>query len=393
MIKKTTLIISLFSFNLIIFAQTGIVKTYFSKGKVESELSFSDDIWDGTSYWFYPNGNVRLEKTYSEGKLNGPVRSYYENGLIEEEYYVKNGVLDGLRRTFYENGGLKEVKTYKMGVLIKNSKVPFDKNFRAPVEAYSAGNRQYELRKKDESILCDVDLCPAPLGGLDDVYTKLKYPEQAKLYGLEGTVILTAQITTEGRAQDIRVLKALGLGCEEAAMSVLAETEFLPGQNNGKVVTSQITIKFPFKLDEQTKLAQLSRREKFDTEASIIKEEKDSPKVETVPDEALIEANNFSCNVDICPEPIGGMKELMSNLQIPLQAKNLRLNGDVVIIAEINEFGFVLKTEVIQSLGYGCDEAAESALYKTRFKAGMTNEKEVDAIVRVVIPFRLSSRK
>ena len=382
-------------------AQNGIVRTYFAEGGVFSELSIVNDIWEGTSYWFFENGNLKLEKTFDNGRLNGWVREFYESGLVSKEYYVLEGVLDGIYKEYYENGALREVRNYNGGVLLKRTQLSFDSTYKAPLEAYQEGNRQYNLRKKDDTILCDVDICPAPIGGLSQVFSKLHYNEKAKLYGLEGNVILSAKITAEGKVRNIKVISGLGLGLDEEAQRVFASANFLPGQKDGKPVSSQITMKFPFVLDDSIKAAQLTKREKFEQEKEIIREKpvvEDTAIVAPAPDipaepeisEEIFETNNFACNVEECPEPKGGLKEILSHLDIPLQARNLRLTGDVIILADIDEFGFVRDTQVLKGIGYGCDESAENALYRTRFKPGKNGGEFVAAKVRIIVPFRLN---
>ena len=51
----------------------------------------------------------------------------------------------------------------------------------------------------------------------------------------------------------------------------------------------------------------------------------------------------------------------------PDSAKHSGIEGVVVLQVEINAFGEVTNIEVLQSLGYGCDEAATDAMRKSSF--------------------------
>ncbi len=49
--------------------------------------------------------------------------------------------------------------------------------------------------------------------------------------------------------------------------------------------------------------------------------------------------------------------------------------------------------EIAKSLGYGCDEAAQSAIIKTQFKPAKNNGIEVESITEITVPFILDELK
>ena len=239
-----------------LFSQTGVVKSRYLNGETQSVVSYSDGIYDGTSYWYYDNGNLKEEKTYSNGKLNGWVRTYYETGLLKEEYFVDNGVIDGGKKSYYDNGALAYIKTYDGGVLKSTKEFGYDPRYEAPIEAYYAGTKQSKIKQKaNEELICDSEICPSPIGGMNSIYKKITYPPDAKAYGLEGKVLVSATIDEKGGVVDAKVVKGIGLGCDEEAQKAVMNTKFLPGQNNGGVVVSHITVTVKFDLDSQNQIA------------------------------------------------------------------------------------------------------------------------------------------
>ena len=78
------------------------------------------------------------------------------------------------------------------------------------------------------------------------------YPESARLSHKQGLVVLEATIGTDGIARNIKVVKVVevsGLGCEEAAITALKASRFVPAKR-GKVFVSQrlrIPYRFQFK--------------------------------------------------------------------------------------------------------------------------------------------------
>lgn len=73
------------------------------------------------------------------------------------------------------------------------------------------------------------------------VYENLTYPDQAKEKGVTGQVITEFVIEKDGSIKNIRILKGIGGGCDEAALKVIASMNrmgqrWTPGKNEGKTV-------------------------------------------------------------------------------------------------------------------------------------------------------------
>lgn len=403
--KKIDLVFIIFLiFNNYCFAQNGVVKSYYGKGKVKYEISYANNILEGTSYWYYENGNLMSEKSYTKGKLNGWQREYYETGLIKTEIFYNEGIRDGICKEYYENGALKEVKTYDNGKLTKTIILPYDDNYIAPVEAYKKGNRQLQLELREDRFLCMIDNCPVPIGGIKSIQDKVVYPEHAKLYGLEGIVVLIATIDKEGNAIDFKVVSGLGLGCDEAAIEAVKKTRFIPGYDKGETVVADVTIKIEFRLSEKSVLTIAKRDDvldKTDTNKTIISKnlqgnftlnktdentnKKFNNEIDTL--EYYI-SSKVTCEITKCPIPVDGWGKILKNLIIPQTVKRLNIKGDVVVLATVDEYGNVRDTKVIEKLGHGADEAVEVAILDTHFIPGELNGHKVKCDVKITVPIR-----
>ena len=362
-----------------IYCQNGIIRSFYEKGKPRYEISYADDHLEGTSYWYYPNGNLKEEKTYSRGVLNGWLRSYYSTGLLREEIYLVNGVKDGVQKKYYENGGLERVMTFENGKLIKNVEVEFDSLFKASIEAYKGGYRQKLTEDQKKEILCNVDICPEPLGGYESIYKNLEYPEHAKLFGLEGVVTLVATINESGDVINTVIVKGLDLGCSQAAQKAVEMTRFLPGQDNGKIVQSQVTIDIEFKLERKpVEIITVDETEDKIATDSLSKADTGTTGIRFT--------NSTNCGIDECPKLKSGLLDFTKTIILPPVAQRLKVEGEIIIEAEIDEFGFVRSTSVLQGIGYGCDEAVEHALYSAEFYPGKLNGKDVYSTVILKIP-------
>jgi TonB family protein len=76
-----------------------------------------------------------------------------------------------------------------------------------------------------------------------------KYSSEARAAKLQGTVVLQATITVDGRAINISVVKALGKGLEEKAIEAVKNWKFKPASGpDGKPVPCVVPIEVSFRL-------------------------------------------------------------------------------------------------------------------------------------------------
>ena len=76
------------------------------------------------------------------------------------------------------------------------------------------------------------------------------YPESARLSHKQGLVVLEATIGVDGVARNIKVVKVTeisGLGCEEAAITALKASQFVPAKRGNVVVSQRLRIPYRFK--------------------------------------------------------------------------------------------------------------------------------------------------
>jgi len=93
------------------------------------------------------------------------------------------------------------------------------------------------------------------------------------------------------------------------------------------------------------------------------------------------------------PEPIGGYAAIKRNLKYPEIARKAGVEGKVLVYAQIDEQGKVVRTRVMKSLGpNGCDEAAVRAIRAVKWKPAMQRDTPVKVWIMVPIEFQLSQR-
>ena len=79
---------------------------------------------------------------------------------------------------------------------------------------YFSGCNEFESKSEEKRQCSNYNL-------VSFIASHLQYPEEAKKQGLEGTVILSFVITKEGKVHQPYVLKDIGGGCGDEALSIL----------------------------------------------------------------------------------------------------------------------------------------------------------------------------
>jgi TonB family protein len=84
---------------------------------------------------------------------------------------------------------------------------------------------------------------PVPVKKTEPLYT-----EEARLAGVEGTVLVSAQLDEKGRLSDMKVVKGLGYGLDENAIDCVRQWQFRPAMRNGEPVPTKVFIGVNFRL-------------------------------------------------------------------------------------------------------------------------------------------------
>jgi protein TonB len=101
---------------------------------------------------------------------------------------------------------------------------------------------------KDDLYKPFAQVMPEPKDGLQSIYSKITYPAEAQKAGIEGKVYLLIYINEKGEVDDVKVLKGLGAGCDEAAVGAVKGTKFTPGKDNGIAIKVKLSLPVSFKL-------------------------------------------------------------------------------------------------------------------------------------------------
>jgi TonB family protein len=82
---------------------------------------------------------------------------------------------------------------------------------------------------------------------IEKLQSEVKFPELAYQFGIAGTVLL--QFTFDGEIKDLKVIKSVGAGCDQAAIKALGNFPKIYQELGGDDVKSiQITVPFRFEI-------------------------------------------------------------------------------------------------------------------------------------------------
>lgn len=100
----------------------------------------------------------------------------------------------------------------------------------------------------DEDYAAFAEEMPSPVGGMASIQKNITYPSIAKQAGIEGKVYILAYINDKGSVDQVKVLKGIGAGCDEAAMEAVKKNKFTPGKNKGMPLKVKLSLTINFKL-------------------------------------------------------------------------------------------------------------------------------------------------
>ena len=109
------------------------------------------------------------------------------------------------------------------------------------------------VSKKNQKVYDVVEQMPEYPGGIAAMYEYLmqnmKYPEDAKKQKVEGRVIASFVVETDGTISDVKVVRKVFPSLDAEAIRVLeAMPKWIPGKQSGKPVRVKYAVPMNFKL-------------------------------------------------------------------------------------------------------------------------------------------------
>lgn len=250
---------------------------------------------------------------------------------------------------------------------------------------------QSPLAKGDDTpVFVPFDEPPEVIGGYAAIQSKIVYPEIAQRAGVEGRVMIWTQIDEEGNVAKTKVMRSLGPnGCDEAAINAIRAVKWIPAKNKGKLVKVWIAVPIDFRLNPNASLKAITNM--IDEESSSRQLQQDLQQELTTISEQSGEEKPTFVPFDQPPEPIGGYAAIKSKIVYPEIAKQSGIEGRILIWAQIDEEGNVVRMKVMKSLGPKVfDEAAMNAVRDVKWTPAKNKGELVKVWIAVPVDFRLN---
>lgn len=97
------------------------------------------------------------------------------------------------------------------------------------------------------------DTPPTPIGGMEAwqryLAENLTYPTSARMRGIQGTVVVSFVVNTDGTVEDVKLVRGIGGGCDQEALRIFkGSPRWSPGMIKGKAVRTRMKLPLSFKL-------------------------------------------------------------------------------------------------------------------------------------------------
>ncbi len=172
--------------------------------------------------------------------------SDFKNEEIRKK--VENALTNTPREELGENGG----KIPHIVLKIADHKIKPGPNLEKMNAKLNKGNKPSPVSEKGHRLFEVVEESPKPVGGMDAFYRQLAetlvYPEQAISKGVEGRVYVQFVVEPDGSVTEVKTVKGLGAGCDEAAVEAIKKTMWNPGKQRDQEVAVRMVIPVMFKL-------------------------------------------------------------------------------------------------------------------------------------------------
>jgi TonB family protein len=175
------------------------------------------------------------------------------------------------------------------------------------------------------------------------------YTEDARTHGIEGTVTIEALIGEDGHIRSTKLLKGLGFGLDEVALSSVQGWTLSPATRNGLPVSAGAQLDVAF---------------------------------------SLRSANAVRMGPGMLPPTV----QQKVDPQYTDEARRAKLSGTVVLQAVVRSDGTVDVLRVVRGLPLGLTDSAIQAINEWQFRPGQKDGQNADIALSIEVNFNIAKR-
>ena len=225
-----------------------------------------------------------------------------------------------------------------------------------------------EVTDKDERQKCSQDKM------LQFIYTKIKYPKTARESAIEGRVEVEFVVKKDGSITNLKVLRGLERSCDEEVLRVVnLMPKWIPATKDGQAVDVKFTIPVSFKLQGEEESEPIYKL------------------VEEMPRFSGCEEMTDATERKKCAQT-KMLTFIYTNIRYPKVARDLSIQGRVIVKFVIKKDGSIAEPEVLRGLGGGCDEEVLRIInLMPKWVAGKQGGKAVNVNYILPVMFKLAA--
>ncbi len=211
------------------------VKDYFINGQIQMKGTYKKRNWkkkDGHFIYYLENGQKEYEGNFTENIKTGSWIYWHTNGEISSNGKFIDGKRDGVWYWYFDNEQI------------------------SAKEVFTDGERtEYNFWDENGNIvkLEDAEYLPQFPGGWDAysefIKTNTIYPAEAKLRGVQGSVIVTLIVDSSGEIENVLIQNPINTFLDKEALRVARLLpNFIPGKQHNRFVKVSYNAPFTFRL-------------------------------------------------------------------------------------------------------------------------------------------------
>ncbi|MBL7710732.1 MAG: TonB family protein [Chitinophagaceae bacterium] len=182
------------------------------------------------------NGQLLGENYFSNFKKlikEGTSREYHSSGALAKEISYVNNKIEGLFLTYWPDGKIRRRDLCRNDTLVTG---------------------QCYTREGNDTIYFEYEQPPKFPGGQDSlrkfIGRNLKYPPNARLDAIEGTVYVLFTVTKEGSVTEVKIYKAVSPELDAEAIRVVSRMPpWMPRKLEGELTPYNLVLPVAFRLE------------------------------------------------------------------------------------------------------------------------------------------------
>jgi TonB family protein len=267
--------------------KTGYCKSFYSNGKIKELIHLKNKVIHGVYTFYFENGQLHHETEYNEGKKISILRTFDLNGnainggtlnqgngtyitfhisekmdssklntFVIKNY--KNGLLNGDCKYFQKNGNVITEGIFEEGYRVGEWKIfNEDGSFETTVNYDSDFYKRIRKREPDVFYIGNevekITIMPEFQGGEsqreDFLIKNIRYPQEARLKNIEGTVYINFIISQTGELESFKIIKGVNeLLDNEVIRMTQTMPRWSPGLEHGIPVRVSFNMPVKFRL-------------------------------------------------------------------------------------------------------------------------------------------------